>query len=127
MKRRAFITLLGGATAAWPLVARAQQPTMPVIGVPSPRIVDAGFIEGENVAIEYRWACVGADLVSRRVAIIAAIALPASVAAKIERLAGSIIRQEIELEVGSWRDVEEHAEICYRSPACGVHCEEHRL
>jgi hypothetical protein len=48
-----------------------------------------------------------ADLVSRRVAIIAAIALPASVAAKIECLAGSIIRQEIELEVGSWRDVEE--------------------
>jgi hypothetical protein len=95
--------------------------------VPSPCIVDAGFIEGENVAIEYRWACVGADLVSRRVAIIAAIALPASVAAKIERLAGSIIRQEIELEVGPWRDVEEHAEICYRSPACGVHCEEHRL
>ena len=46
---------------------------------------------------------------------------------EIEQLAGSIIRQEIELEVGSWRDVEEHAEICYRSPACGVHCEEHRL
>jgi hypothetical protein len=55
------------------------------------------------------------------VAIIAAIALPASVAAKIERLAGSIIRQKIELEVGSWRDVEEHAKICYRSRACGVH------
>ena len=52
---------------------------------------------------------------------IAAIALPASVAAKIERLAGSIIHQKIELEVGSWRDVEEHAKICYRSRACGVH------
>src|SRR5262249_22156695 len=56
-----------------------------------------------------------------------AIALPASVATKIERLAGSIIRQEIELEAGSWRDVEEHAEICYRSRACGVSREEHRL
>jgi putative tryptophan/tyrosine transport system substrate-binding protein len=71
MRRRDFVTLVGSAAAAWPLAARAQQPTMPVIGflssaAPGPfkQFVEAfqrglnekGFIEGQNATIEYRWA-----------------------------------------------------------------------
>jgi putative tryptophan/tyrosine transport system substrate-binding protein len=105
IERRAFITLLGGAAAAWPLEARAQQPAMPVIGYLSPTsfamlserlrglhqgLREAGYVVGENVAIEYRWAdgnydrlpAMAAEFVRKQVSVIVAGANAATFAAK---------------------------------------------
>ena len=105
MRRREFITLLGGAAATWPLMAYAQQPTMPVIGFLvstsadgfterlrkfSQDLKEQGFVEGENLVILYRFAdneadrlpALAADLVRRKVAVIAAGGPPATFAAQ---------------------------------------------
>src|SRR3984893_15745338 len=106
MRRREFIALIGGTAAAWPHAARAQQPAMPVVGflggpsaAPYARYVAAvhqglkevGYVENQNVAMEYRWAdgqydrlpAMASDLVSRHVAVIVPIGgAPATLAAK---------------------------------------------
>src|SRR4249920_2923046 len=105
MRRREFITLLSGAVVAWPLGSRAQQSNMPVIGYLGPGsaqsdafrvtgfrqgLKDAGYVEGQNLTIEYRWAedhhdrlpAMAADLVRHQVAVIVATSAPATLAAK---------------------------------------------
>ena len=106
MRRRDFIKIaIAGLTVAWPLAMRAQQPAMPVVGFINAAaaqsykqqlsdflkgLSEAGYVDGRNVAIEYRWAegqidrlpAMVADLVHRHVAVIAATTTPAALAAK---------------------------------------------
>jgi putative tryptophan/tyrosine transport system substrate-binding protein len=107
MRRREFIALIGGAAATWPVIGRAQQPAMPVIGYLANQnpdtvnraltdirggLLETGYVEGRNLAIEYRWAehrlerlpALAADLVRRRVALIIAPSTPSALAAKAE-------------------------------------------
>jgi putative tryptophan/tyrosine transport system substrate-binding protein len=105
MRRRQFITLLGGAAVAWPLTARAQQAAVPVVGVLSAEwpnlfsdrlrafhdgLRETGYVEGRNLAIEYRWAegrndrlpALAAELVRRQVTVIVTTSTPAVLAAR---------------------------------------------
>jgi len=105
LRRRDFVTLLGGAAAAWPLAARGQQATMPVVGYLSSLtqadsvhfdaafrrgLLEMGYVEGQDVSIEYRWItdrynplpAMAADLVQRKVTMICALGPPAVLAAK---------------------------------------------
>src|SRR5947209_7223446 len=105
MKRREFIGLLGGTAATWPLEARAQQPVIPIVGFLNSQsaqnyqrqlaafldgLAEAGYVDGRNVKIEYRWGenhsdrlpALVADLVEKKATVIAATSTPAALAAK---------------------------------------------
>jgi putative tryptophan/tyrosine transport system substrate-binding protein len=111
LKRREFITLVGSAVASWPLAARAQQRAMPVIGflhsasrAPNAHLVaafrkglsEAGFVEGQNVAIEYRWAegqydrlpRMARELIDGKVDIMVTVTTPACRRRRVDRPVG---------------------------------------
>jgi putative tryptophan/tyrosine transport system substrate-binding protein len=119
MRRREFISLLGGAVAGWPVAARAQQPVTPVVGLLVPSSPDgygdrlrgfrqglkeSGYVESENVAIEYRWAenqldrlpALATDLVRRRVAVISTIGPLATSAVRAETTSIPVVFQVAE-------------------------------
>jgi len=112
VRRRSFLTLLGGAAASWPLAAKAQQRSLPVIGYLSGRnpgssappefhqgLSQAGYVEGRNVAVEYHWVgaqfdrlpALAEDLVRRQVSVIVADGLPATRAAKASAITIPIV------------------------------------
>ena len=105
MRRREFIKVIAASAATWPLAARAQRPAMPVVGFINAAsaqsytrqltaflkgLAEAGYVDGQNIKIEYHWAegqsdrlpAMAADLVNRQVAVIAATSTPAALAAK---------------------------------------------
>ena len=125
--RRKFLATLGGAVAAWPLAARAQQPAMPVIGFvsnASPEVYairlrafrqglkEAGYVEGKNVEVEYRWAegqnnrlpALSAELVHRQVAVIGlrqrrpSLVVAVALANKTARIAWAVMLREKEYQ-----------------------------
>jgi len=123
MRRRDFIKVIAGSAAAWPLGTQAQQPAMPVIGFMSGRapedsahlvsafrqgLAETGFVEGQTVTIEFRWAhgdydrlpALAADLVSRKVAVLVGVggdvsALAAKKGIALSDLANDLLRKDI--------------------------------